>query len=217
MKLLPAILLAALVAGCAGPSATKAALEKPTDLPAGWTWHEVDGEGCGFAVPDDWKVMTTKDAEDLTPNVNGTMHQIVRSMATSALLYSKETRDHGSLCQAADPVAAAVMVTHRMENETVDLDNAAAKAASQIAAAPMKSGDVSPTASSIDLPAGKAKLVSGEYSGANSGQPDLKLTVKRYIFGHGADRYDVQVIGTSVSGSPEADAEGIAKTFRFVK
>lgn len=218
MKLLSLLIPIAFVIGCSSPAGGGASskLEKPTDLPSGWTWQEVAGENCGFAVPGDWKVITTKEAQDEGPSTKGSMHNIVRGMAVNALAMSLVTRDHGVVAIATDPIAGAVMVTHRKEDTTVDLADAAGKAAQQLGAHIMKS-ETAPTASSVSLPAGEAKLVQGELSGASSGQPELKLNVRHYIFGHGDHRYDIQVISSSVDGSAEPDAEAIAKTFRFAR
>jgi hypothetical protein len=211
------LLTCLVIAGCSsGGSTATAALEKPTDLPAGWTWHEIEGEKCGFAVPGDWRIMTTKEAQDEPPSVKGSGHDIMRGMAVSALAMDLEVRDRGLVAVAADPIAAAIMVTHRKEDAPFDLSDAAAKTDQQLGAHTMKS-DTPPTASSVTLPAGEAKLVSGQLSGASTGQPDMRLNVRHFVLGHGEHRYDINVISTSVGGSDEPDAEAIAKTFRFVR
>lgn len=209
-------LSALLLAGCSSGGGSKAAaLAKPTDLPADWVWHEIPEEKCGFAVPADWQVITTKEAEEKGPVVNGSAHDLMRGMSINALMLSLVTRDHGKVAIAADPYAGAVMITHRQANEVVDLSRDAAQTASQLASSTMKS-DTAPTVSSVSLPAGAAKLVTGQLSGTTVGQPDLKLNVYHYIFAHGDHRYDVHMISAPVNGSPEPDVEQIAKTFRFI-
>lgn len=205
-----------LLVGCSSGGGTKAAaLTKPTDLPADWNWVEISDEQCGFGVPADWQVITTKEAEDKGPVVNGSAHDMMRGMAVNALMLSLATRDHGKVAISADPYAGAVMVTHREANDIVDLTQDAAQTASQLSSSTMKS-DVAPTVSSVTLPGGEAKLISGQLSGTSVGQPDLKLNVRHYIFSHGKHRYDLHLISAPVGGGPEPDAEQIAKTFRFV-
>lgn len=212
-----ALLCCAFMIGCSsGGGTAEAALEKPTDLPEGWTWHEIEGEKCGFAVPSDWKVMTTKQAQDEGPVVKGSMHDMFRGMAVSALAMELQVRDRGMVAVGTDSIAGAVMVTHRKEDQAFDLTDAAAKTAQQLASHTMKS-ETPPTASTVNIPAGEAKLVMGELSGASTGQPDLKLNVRHFIVGHGEHRYDINVVSASIGGSAEPDADAIAKTFRFVR
>jgi hypothetical protein len=212
LRLTP-FLLALVLLGCGSGGTTSAvALEKPTDLPNGWTWHDIAGENCGFALPDMWKVSDLKAMEEHELNVKGNMHEMARGMAMSAANIMKTTSEHGLYAQSLDPVAAIVVVSHRTERDPVDLAEVAGKAASAIASAPMKS-DVPPTSAKITLPAGEARVVSGELSGTSSGQPDLKFPIRRYIWAHGNERYDVLVISSSVGEA--VDAEQIARTFRF--
>jgi hypothetical protein len=209
------LLLLLIVVGCgSGTSTSSKALDRPTDLPEGWTWHDISGEKCGFALPAAWKVSELKDMENQEINVKGNLHAIARSLATSSANFLKTTGEHGLYAQSEDPIAAVVVVSHRTEREPVDVAEAAGKAASAIASAPMKS-DVPPTSAKVSLPAGEGRVVTGEFSGANTGQPEVKLPIYRYIWCFGNERYDVLVIGASVGGSELPDAEQIAKTFRF--
>lgn len=217
MKLPCLFAVVLLIAGCAPPAGGSASkLEKPSDLESGWTWHEIEGENCGFAVPGDWKVMTAKEAQDEPPTAKGSMHDMLRGMAVNALAMSLVTRDRGMVSVSADPIAAAVMVTHRKEDAPVNLEDAQAQAAQQLASHTMKS-ETAPNGSTVNLPGGESKLVTGELSGTSSGQPDLKFQVHHYILAHGVDRYDIRIVSTSVGGSPNAEAEKIAESFRFVR
>jgi len=217
VKLAGLLVVAILAAGCGAPSSgATAALEKPTDLPADWTWHEIEGENCGFAVPSDWKVMSIKEGQDLAPSTKGSMHDIVRSLAVNALAMNIVTRDRGSMVVAADPYAAAVMVTHRKEDTNVSLEDAQARAAQQMASHTMKS-ETAPTGATATFPAGESKVINGELSGTSAGQPELRLGAQHFIFADGEDRYDIYVLSTSIDGSPLPDSEKIAQSFRFVR
>ncbi|MEQ1821783.1 MAG: hypothetical protein ABL949_04695 [Fimbriimonadaceae bacterium] len=214
MRTLP-IVLFVLIAGCSsgGPTSAKA-LERPTDLPEGWTWHDIAGEKCGFAIPANWQVSELKEMENQELNIKGNLHDLARGIATSSANLLKTTGEHGLYARSEDPIAGVVVVSHRTEREPVDVAEAAGKAASAIASAPMKS-DVPPTSAKVTLPAGEGRVVIGEFSGASTGQPELKLPIHRYIWAFGNERFDVLVIGASVGGSELPDAEQIAKTFRF--
>lgn len=214
-RILPALLLTMILVGCSSGGATKtASLEKPTDLPPGWTWHNIAGENCGIALPDMWKVSGLKEMENQELNIKGNMHEMARGIATSSANYLKAMGERGLYAQSLDPIAAIVVISHRTERDPVDLVEASAKAASAISAAPMH-GEMSPTAAKITLPAGEARVVMGEFSGTTVGQPELKFPIQRYIWAHGNERYDVLIIAASVGGSELPDAEQIARTFRF--